>query len=332
MGRMKYPIIIKQSPLVLIRRIIGLELLVGVLLFIASFIANYEELYLGSFAADIVRYDIFLVFVASILQLSITLIVFFWWHSEEYRIKEKEIIYRRGLFLERQRSILYANIKSVEFERNPLELLMGYGTIIIDSIQENRALVIQSVENAEIYTNIIKDSIDSAIQRTTQPSKKRSILDLILEGESFHLELKQTFRWDLKQKVINKSLEKSVMKTIAAFLNSDGGNLVIGVTDSGKIHGLEDDYRTLVRKDRDGFENHFNQVFKNMLGAEFRQCVTLSFETIEEKDVCLVEVRHCDKPVFLRMNGEEEFFIRTGNTTSPLLISEVNSYVGSKWK
>jgi predicted HTH transcriptional regulator len=158
------------------------------------------------------------------------------------------------------------------------------------------------------------------------------ILDLVLEGESSKLELKQTFRWDVKLKDTNKALEKAVIKTVAAFLNSDGGNLIIGVDDSGSIYGLEDDYNSLVRKDRDGFENHFNQVIKNMIGAEFRRYIDLSFEKIEDKDVCLVSVSPSPKPVYVTVNGDEEFFIRTGNTTSPLKVSEVNSYIETRWQ
>ena len=154
----------------------------------------------------------------------------------------------------------------------------------------------------------------------------------MLEGEHSQLELKQTFRFDGKLKDVNKILEKAVMKTIAAFLNSEGGSLIIGVTDNGKMYGLEDDYSTLVRKDRDGFENHFNLIMKNMMGAEFRQYVKCSFEKIEEKDICLVEVEPSQKPVYMKANGDEEFFIRTGNTTSQLKISEVNSYIETHWK
>ena len=34
-------------------------------------------------------------------------------------------------------------------------------------------------------------------------------------------------------------MEKAVLKTIVAFLNSDGGNLLIGVADDGAIIGAD---------------------------------------------------------------------------------------------
>ncbi len=328
---MKYPIVIKQSPLVLIRRIIEMEILISIFLFLASFLTNYEQLYRSFTFGRVLRYDIFLFVAASIIQLLITVLVFFYWHSEEYRVKEKEVMYRRGFLVSRENSVLLKNVSSVEYKRSPLEFFLGYGTIILKTNNGNETFAIRSVDQAEIYTNIIKETLHSALDMPVESRKKLSVLDLILEGEHKRLEFKQTFRWDLKKKIINKDLERSSMKTIAAFLNSGGGNLLIGIADNGTVYGLEDDIATLVRKDKDGFENHFNQVFKTTIGAEFREFVELSFQNIEEKEVCLVEVRGAKKPAFLRANGDEEFFIRTGNTTTPLKISEVNSYIESHW-
>lgn len=331
---MKFPVIIKQSPLILVKRIIAAELSVSILLFSVSFFTNYEALYTETLGTIFHRYDIFLFLVSSAIQLVLTLGILFVWQDEEYRIKEKEIVYRGGFFFRRrEKSVLLKNISSVDYSRSMLELILGYGTIIIHSVGSEKPFVIRNIETSEIYADIIKDAVDQSISRKQESLTKVSILDMILEGEHSRLELKQTFRWDVKQKITSKMLEKAVMKTVAAFLNSDGGDLIVGVTDGGSVYGLADDFNTLVRKDRDGFENHFNQIMKSMIGAEFRQYVEISFEKIEEKDVCLVHVSPSPKPVYLRSNGDdEEFFIRTGNTTSPLKVSEVSSYIGSHWK
>ncbi len=329
---MKFPVVIRQSPLVLVRRIIGVEILFTFIIFGLSFITNYEELFARTVGHFLTRYDLFVFLLASAVQFFITLIVFFFWQSEEYRIKEKEVSLRGGIFSTKEKSILLKNISSVEYKRSPLEILLSYGTIVIHTNGNDKPFYIRSVETAEIYANIIKDAVDRSLSRKSDSGKKLSILDLILEGEHTHLELKQTFRFDIKEKTVSKLLEKSVMKTITGFLNTEGGNLIIGVTDNGKIYGIEEDYQTLVRKDRDGFENHFNQILKLMIGTELRQYINLTFEKIEDKDVCLVEVEPSPKPVYIKANGDEEFFIRTGNTISPLKVSEVNSYIESHWE
>ena len=53
--------------------------------------------------------------------------------------------------------------------------------------------------------------------------------ELIAEGESDELEFKSTLRWDIHEGVINKKLEEVAIKTVAAFANSQGGTLLIGI-------------------------------------------------------------------------------------------------------
>jgi hypothetical protein len=162
--------------------------------------------------------------------------------------------------------------------------------------------------------------------------KRFSLRRLIRSGENNKIEFKETFRWDTREKQINKNLEKVVMKEIVGFLNSQGGRLVIGVTDSGQVIGLENDYKTLTRGNKDGFENHLNHVIKSMIGVEFNEFLNISFEFQKEKEVCLIKVKASTKPVFLRANGQEEFYIRTGNATTPLTMSQAVDYISEHWQ
>src|SRR3989344_6020593 len=118
-------------------------------------------------------------------------------------------------------------------------------------------------------------------------NEEKGIEEIIKSGEHEKLEFKTSLRWDAKRDMVNKELEKAVMKTVAAFLNSDGGHLLIGVDDGGEPVGLENDIATLVKQDADGFENHFNNLFNNMIGVEFRRFVKLKFDSVDGKVVCL---------------------------------------------
>lgn len=158
-----------------------------------------------------------------------------------------------------------------------------------------------------------------------------SIGEIISSKEHEKLEFKTTFRWDVKRNQVNKDLEKTVMKTITAFMNSDGGCLLIGVDDSGNPTGLEQDLASLQKPNHDGFENHFNNIFNNMIGPEFRRSVNLKFNKIGDKTVCLVSVEPSLKPAYLKSSDNEDFYIRTGNVTTPLKMSEVAAYLSS-WR
>ena len=162
--------------------------------------------------------------------------------------------------------------------------------------------------------------------------EEADVHDMIRRGEHEKLEFKSSMRWDVQKNQVNKELERSVMKTIAAFLNSAGGSLVIGLNDQGNPTGLAADFASLTKQSEDGFENHFNNVFGSMLGPEFRQFVKLSFHEVEGKSVCLVRVDRSSQPVYLRTDKGEDFFIRTGNATTPLRVSQVASYVSTQWR
>lgn len=161
--------------------------------------------------------------------------------------------------------------------------------------------------------------------------EESSIGEMLKSGEHDKLEFKTSLRWDAKRNQINKDLEKAVMKTVAAFLNSDGGYLLIGVDDEGYLVGLETDFASLPKPNTDGFENHFNNLFNAMIGPEFRRLVKLKFDNIGGKTVCLVDIESGYKPAYLKTGDSEDFYIRTGNATTSLKMSEVATYV-SLWK
>ena len=66
---------------------------------------------------------------------------------------------------------------------------------------------------------------------------------------------------------LGRALEREVIETLAAFLNTDGGTLIIGVTDDRKIVGIEVDFPR-VKGSRDGWCLTFDHLVTDHLGAE----------------------------------------------------------------
>ena len=89
-----------------------------------------------------------------------------------------------------------------------------------------------------------------------ESAPQERLRDLIARGESSSLEFKSSLRYDRERGVVNKELTKAVAKTIAGFLNGEGGTLLLGVSDEGGITGIEDDLATLRRPNADGFEQN----------------------------------------------------------------------------
>jgi hypothetical protein len=160
---------------------------------------------------------------------------------------------------------------------------------------------------------------------------EKEIRELISNGEGERLEFKSTLRFDVKTGEINKKLEYVVAKTIAGFLNSDGGKLIIGVDDEEKILGIQRDFNTLQKKNKDGFELHLRQLIKKYLGNTFEKYIKISFSKTGEEIVCLINVLRSSKPVFVSFEGEEYFFVRNGNATIPKNRKEQSEYEKEHW-
>jgi hypothetical protein len=169
---------------------------------------------------------------------------------------------------------------------------------------------------------------------TTEDSVLPATLeDLIAEGESDELEFKSTLRWDLNEGVVNKRLEEVILKTVAAFANSAGGTLLLGVADDGNILGLEPDYQSLGDGDCDKFELHLRNLFIQHFGVGMVSTkVTIGFRRVGEKEVCQVEVAPNRTPIIIKFkdkNGQfiERFYVRSGNSSQELPPSEMTVYL-----
>jgi uncharacterized protein (TIGR02653 family) len=159
-----------------------------------------------------------------------------------------------------------------------------------------------------------------------------SLADLIAEGEGETLEFKTTIRWDAEAKSINTELIKGPVKTVEAFLNTQGGILLIGITDDGTPFGIEKDLSTLKRGDVDEFERVLRQALIDGLGPAFSSLTRVSFPTVDGVQVCRVDVERSPKPVFLKAKQGKEFYIRSGNASRPLDPEATHEYITMHWR
>ena len=164
-------------------------------------------------------------------------------------------------------------------------------------------------------------------QLTGKRDRLEEIKELIAAGENQQVEFKSTLRWDLHQFKPNKALETVVAKTIAGFMNTSGGHLFIGIDDYGQLRGLQEDYATLKKPGRDGFEQYIMELISNKLGTNLCTLVAVSFYKIEAYDFCHLAIKRAGSPVYLHDNDRSHFFVRTGNGTRELDIPEALDYI-----
>lgn len=165
----------------------------------------------------------------------------------------------------------------------------------------------------------------------------RFIDDLIQGHENSMLEFKSSFQWDYKQKKQNKNLGKPILKTISAFSNSEGGQLIIGVNDNKKVLGLDKDY-SIFGDVRDKFERILRQMIINTFGEIFaKDNIKIKFISYKSKDICLIKVEKGEEQIFLKTKNKhgcikKKFYIRSGNTSRELDNEETAAYCLKRFK
>lgn len=326
-------IIVKEGPLVFLRNVLLMEVIASLFFVAISFVGNYGLFYQNLGFSRYIRFDIFEVVAFSAFQLIYIGALFLNWYFSHFEILDKEIVRKSGLMFRRRKSVSLSDVASVEIYQSPISRMMHHANIILEH-NNGRITQLKNVSNFDEYVHIIKQSVQNTSGRVLTRDPKV----LIEQGEGLFLEFKETMRYDGRKGEISKELEKVIAKTIVGFLNADGGTLIIGVNDDGKVIGLENDYKTLPKKNRDGFENHISMLIKTMIGLAFAKYVSVGFESIEDKetkqmkDVCLVSVREAHKPAYLH-NGDnkEDFYVRVGNSTQPFSMSEMTEYIKTHW-
>jgi len=151
---------------------------------------------------------------------------------------------------------------------------------------------------------------------------------VILSGESTALEFKSTLRTNLHTRSTDPRMELSVLKTIAGFLNTNGGTLIVGVSDDGTPVGI----------DVDGFPNedkmslHLVNIVKTRMGPLAMTHIHLHFEDVKDGRVMVVKCAKAAVATFVRDGEVERFYIRMGPSTSELTPSQTQQYIKQRYK
>ena len=144
---------------------------------------------------------------------------------------------------------------------------------------------------------------------------------LIAAGESEKLEFKATLRWNLSTDRADKAIENSMLKTIVAYLNTEGGTLLVGVKDDGTVLGIEIDQFL----NEDKFSLHFTNLVNDRIGKHYVGQIQSKLIDINGKKILRVNCKPSPDPVFLKGSGEE-FYVRSGPSSVQLSTSEVLEY------
>ena len=137
-------------------------------------------------------------------------------------------------------------------------------------------------------------------------SDEELIRQLIREGESKKTEFKETWSWDVKTKQKASHVIDSSLKAIAAFLNTDGGHLLIGVRDDGTLSGMETEIGQLF-KNEDSLALNFKDIFISRFSFKHMDKLSYRFVSVGNVRIFVVDCQNPNcEPVVL----DEKFYVR----------------------
>ena len=211
--------------------------------------------------------------------------------------------------LEVQKDII-ESIRKLEFIKNK-----------VSAFEENLAI-------NPIGSQAELQQIDAILDAVGELADTDRIKSLIRMGESKSIEFKQTFCLDVVNGTKESRIEDSAIKTVAAFLNSDGGTLLVGVHDDGQITGNEEEIEKFF-KSRDKFLLHVKNRIKTRIGEQFYPFINHRLVDIDKKSVLIVECEPSSEEVFV---DEKDFYVRTNPATDRLEGRKLTDYIKHRFK
>lgn len=173
------------------------------------------------------------------------------------------------------------------------------------------------------------DHISSvSVRKALLSSPSTKVLSIIAAGESSVVEFKSSLRWNTHAGRRDETMTQIVMKTVAAFLNSEGGTLLIGVEDAGTICGIQHDQFD----NSDKFLLFLMDKLKAAFGLLAASHVKATVVDIGSASVCVVECHRSDRLVFIQTRDSERdkereaCYIRQGPRTIELPPSAIIDY------
>jgi hypothetical protein len=166
-----------------------------------------------------------------------------------------------------------------------------------------------------------KSKLDSALEISTR--------QLIAQGENSPVEFKSTLRRNLVADKDDVKMEQQVLKAIAAFLNTDGGTLLIGVSDDRRILGLAPGNFP----SPDKALLHLTNLIRDRIGRHLAIYIRMRLESMDNGlDILRVDCKRSAIPAYVTEGNQQHFYVRTGPSTQELSLSEAHKYIRTRFE
>jgi predicted HTH transcriptional regulator len=145
----------------------------------------------------------------------------------------------------------------------------------------------------------------------------------IVHGETARLEFKSSLRWNVRANRDDEGMEQAVLKTVAAFCNTEGGELLIGVADDGTLVGIEHDHFP----NDDRFLLHVRNLITDRLVPSVVGYVEYDIVELDDKRICHIVCKQSPMDVWVKADKTEAFYVRSGPSSTQLAPRDAVHYI-----
>ncbi len=186
-------------------------------------------------------------------------------------------------------------------------------------------LLAQARQDPEVFARLMEEVF--GLRETWTMSTEELLAD-----ETRLVEFKQSARWSLDDAENPQLSEQIIAKTVAGFLNAQGGALLIGVDDDGRPVGLDSDYGKVKPPGADGFVNWLDTMLQNALGHAGAHRVQIRIDVIDGVQVCRLDVPASSRPIWTTFKKKERvLFERRNNSTREVPPDEVDTFIAERF-
>jgi hypothetical protein len=304
-------------------------------------------LHVSTYAADVARLYIVIPYYKKLQSIQL---------REKGQLNLQLIFHRRFNALDFRVSALYFNNKGEQVHGSsainiPKSPKSSGDFLLININHDTRLLGIETAEILLIYKGKIiqryhrvraskEEILPKMIFPIPSAENEKNLKDYLSENESHFLDFKSSMLWDKGKDECSKNryLELHIIRTIAAFTNSDGGVIIVGVDPDKRIIGIEQDYQCIDRKHRnwDGWiqllQTKIEGYIENIYFGNIR--VTPLVEGLIT--VAKIKIERGLEPVHVQYNDnglrKYEFYIRGLNGNIFLNPEKAVDYTLKHWK
>lgn len=254
-------------------------------------------------------------------------------------------------------------LKSDRYGKNPVQGIVK--DVLTHSPFHSHGIMVM-LENGEIgrVQKILSDLDEGSrkkskhLPRKPVPEQKNEIdiSSIIQGGENEFVEYKSSALWsrrltdeEMRSSTASRDVKNFgrdaskiiIAKTLAGFINTHGGHLVIGIKENktkepDEIIGIEGEFRALEDQCVDGYrrmivDSIIRKYFHPDIFNHFSTYIKITFPEVNEKPICWIQVTKSDVPSFLTIRNEDYFFIRLDAETRQLVGKEMVEYCAKRF-